>query len=619
VSLSVQATGNRGIPRNWHSRHLLLACALLFGLSGATTAWAADAIEIERANWSNDRDRLTVRGKNAPNNATVTISYGKIEDHGTELGTTQADGDGDWTFRFPNPDPVPCDVTAQAGGNADDKNVRRAPNNCSNEGGSQPPPANQTPTANANGPYAGTTGAAVSFSSAGSGDSDGTIASYNWTFGDGNTSISANPNHSYATAGVYNVSLAVTDNQGAAASDSATATITVATASCTPGDLNVSINSTSQDGCPDAKVPQQAIVHNSTHSVLAINDLGMHCGDLDTRIASILPPFQVLLAQVVQKGGTPTLNPAGVTVYYSAASHNPGDLGPDDLIGDPILDSDVFDGVLADGNTYKTNFWDAVNQGTYDPFYPGGLGITPLASGGFPVAPDVGLPVPNVEELYIGADGVVDQNCDQPGATCDGTLTAVQHAMPGIAAPYTANNPKEAQEHYADKPFFVNFPFGYVAADVNWYEGAGVAFAAFDDNGRENAYPLVRVQAKNGNTVLSTVDTVLPISGEASCTNCHADPADLLSITGLVSRTNDPTDELGVLDNPATTDVNEGVALSMDDPNGNLPPRVSLEYAADINILRLHDLKHGAKYVNTSCDTAGVDCVEDESTTDPCT
>ncbi len=30
------------------------------------------------------------------------------------------------------------------------------------------------------------------------------------------------------------------------------------------------------------------------HSV-AINDLGMHCGDLDTRIASILPPFQVLL------------------------------------------------------------------------------------------------------------------------------------------------------------------------------------------------------------------------------------------------------------------------------------------------------------------------------------
>ncbi len=46
--------------------------------------------------------------------------------------------------------------------------------------------------------------------------------------------------------------------------------------------------------------------------------------------------------------------------------------------------------------------------------------ITPLASGWLPVTPDVGLPVPNVEELYIGADGVVDQNCDQPGQPVTG-------------------------------------------------------------------------------------------------------------------------------------------------------------------------------------------------------
>ena len=61
---------------------LLVFIGILFGLAGATTAWADDEIEIERANWSNDRDRLTVRGKNAPNNATVTIRYGKIEDNG---------------------------------------------------------------------------------------------------------------------------------------------------------------------------------------------------------------------------------------------------------------------------------------------------------------------------------------------------------------------------------------------------------------------------------------------------------------------------------------------------------------------------------------------------------
>ena len=41
------------------------------------------------------------------------------------------------------------------------------------------------------------------------------------------------------------------------------------------------------------------------YQVVAINDLGMHCGDLDTRVSSILPPFQVLLAQVIQKGAEP--------------------------------------------------------------------------------------------------------------------------------------------------------------------------------------------------------------------------------------------------------------------------------------------------------------------------
>ncbi len=116
------------------------------------------------------------------------------------------------------------------------------------------------------------------------------------------------------------------------------------------------------------------------------------------------------------------------------------------------------------------------------------------------------------------------------------------------------------KEHYLDKPFFVNFPFGYVANDVNWLEGAGIPFSAFDDFGRENAYPLVRVQAKNAaGTVVSTVDTVLPISGEASCTNCHADP------TGRApdSRTAIPTNALSTAGLP--------VATTMDDPDPNMP------------------------------------------------
>jgi hypothetical protein len=176
----------------------------------------------------------------------------------------------------------------------------------------------------------------------------------------------------------------------------------------------------------------------------------------------------------------------------------------------------------------------------------------------------------------------------------DEGLSAVLHAMPGISDPYMANSPQLVQERYTDKPFFVNFPFGYVAEEVNWYEGAGVPYASFDDFGRENPYPVVRVQAKSGNSVLTTVDTVLPISGEASCTNCHSDPSDVQD-----SRTSQPTDAL--------TDAGLPVATSLDDPDANMPTKVSVEYAADINILRLHDLKHGPNYVDTANQPAPCD------------
>lgn len=56
-------------------------------------------------------------------------------------------------------------------------------------------------------------------------DSDGTIASRSWNFGDSSTSTSTNPSHTYAAAGTYSVSLTVTDNSGA--SNTKTSSVTV--------------------------------------------------------------------------------------------------------------------------------------------------------------------------------------------------------------------------------------------------------------------------------------------------------------------------------------------------------------------------------------------------------
>lgn len=84
---------------------------------------------------------------------------------------------------------------------------------------------NQAPVANANGSYNGTVGIPVAFDSAGSADPDGTIVSYQWDFGDGTSAAEANPSHTYAVSGSYNVILTVTDDNGAVDSGSTTASI----------------------------------------------------------------------------------------------------------------------------------------------------------------------------------------------------------------------------------------------------------------------------------------------------------------------------------------------------------------------------------------------------------
>jgi YD repeat-containing protein len=85
---------------------------------------------------------------------------------------------------------------------------------------------NQPPVANAGGPYSGTSGTAVQFNGGGSSDSDGTINSYQWDFGDNTTGTGATPTHTYTTIGTRTVTLTVTDNMGATASATANATIT---------------------------------------------------------------------------------------------------------------------------------------------------------------------------------------------------------------------------------------------------------------------------------------------------------------------------------------------------------------------------------------------------------
>ena len=234
---------------------------------------------------------------------------------------------------------------------------------------------NQPPTCRIDSPADSTAlpvGGTIDFSATVS-DPDGDTVSIAWQFGGGtpaNSSLEDPGSVSFDTAGDYTVTLDADDSRGGqCARQSRAVTVTENEVAA------VSINSTSASGWNTrgfSPVPERPQVLGGNYSVFAVNDLGMHCVDLDGRIANILPPFQVLLGQVIQKGVRPTLNPAGVSLSYSAAS-NPLD---------PVLASGAAPtGIAADGTLYKTNFWQGIPRGSYDAFYP--PVVTPLSTDRF--------------------------------------------------------------------------------------------------------------------------------------------------------------------------------------------------------------------------------------------
>ncbi|MFZ9899022.1 MAG: S8 family serine peptidase [Gemmatimonadaceae bacterium] len=107
---------------------------------------------------------------------------------------------------------------------------------------------NQAPTASFTSSCEGLT---CSFNGSGSTDTDGTIASYAWTFGNGAASSGATASQTYATGGTYTVTLTVTDDAGA--TGTRTQQVTVTAPATTPNITSVT-GSTSRNGSKSALV-----------------------------------------------------------------------------------------------------------------------------------------------------------------------------------------------------------------------------------------------------------------------------------------------------------------------------------------------------------------------------
>ncbi len=523
-------------------------------------------LSISTAKWRHHS--LYARGR-ASSRTTLTIENAG---NGALLGSIRSDRRGRWKFDR-ELSTAPCSIRVKTDKRSATRDVDDAPSNCD----AGQPTSPTLSDLSISGPAAVDGGSSAQYDCTAT-YSDGATSAVTpiWEENSAFTSISAE--------GVLTADAVATDQTAIITANFTSGEITLSAAKSvtitagsgsTPPDTPKSINSTSQNRStlPSTAVSEQPFVNLSGFKVFGVNDLGMHCGDLDHRVASILPPFNVLHALAVRQGTDNTLpeilTPSDCEVVYSAAS-NPKDPALQNPPAEPI---------------FKTNFWEPnpVQTGNslafdaYDPFYP------PDVLNLFALNPDMGLPVPDLALLYPSA-----------GA---GQLVADQQEMPGVAAPYTDNTPQTIVRFDTDLPFFVDFPFGYRQSAMNWFAADGIPVTPFDDFGRKNSFPLVRVQARTANTgltgrtgeVLGSVDTVLPVSAEADCYRCHASTQDggggqAACIPGI--------DAGCSVEGSPRSGTAFSVALAADDP-ADVPIQVKREWAADNNILRLHDAKHG--------------------------
>lgn len=164
---------------------------------------------------------------------------------------------------------------------------------------------------------------ACTFNGSGSSDTDGTIVSYVWNFGDGTGGSGATASHTYAAAGTYPLTLTVTDN--AAATNSQTQNVTVVAPEMHVGDLDGASTSTQNTWMATVNL----VIHDRSHDGVANVTVTGSWNDGSTASCTTSASGQCVVSRsgIPKKTNTASFSVTNVTrspfVYAPAANHDP--------------------------------------------------------------------------------------------------------------------------------------------------------------------------------------------------------------------------------------------------------------------------------------------------------
>jgi hypothetical protein len=349
-----------------------------------------------------------------------------------------------------------------------------------------------------------------------------------------------------------------------------------------------------------AKVKEEAVVNDGQHVVLPFTPLGMEFHDQSYKYVSQNYPISSLDALVIKKGGVGLNKPqvltnkSNIKLEFSAASnlYDPVGAGSINSTSQNYPKGVRFDAALVK----KTDYYDpCVYTGKYDDYGKPTKKDQIVKLPGAPRSPTKGACVFGSFPQYHGKKphtwGTPEILPDEGQKAYDASLwtdeadpkypkgkgyvkpTGVN--MPGIDAPYKANEPQAFNGFDATKRLF---------------KADGLALFPTDDKGRHNAYPLMRVQAKANGKVLATSDAVTAVSTEFHCAECHtygkigADQAIYNQIKKDIQ--NALAGSAKAKYKPHLYQIPEFVK-----PKTN--SRTDIEQAALVNILELHDFTYG--------------------------